>query len=131
MKTIENRSIGEPQPQLGPLGAPQIIGGPCAENQAHLNGRCRDIPRAGLTKCGVVNVKYNKYMLYADDESIDTPTANTENVSQRRRRRSIREDVSLTRIIGGADSPDNRWPWQVSITKNDPSDRTGKFKQRV
>ena len=54
MKTIENRSIGEPQPQLGPLGAPQIIGGPCAENQAHLNGRCRDIPRVGLTKCGVV-----------------------------------------------------------------------------
>ena len=137
MKTIKNRNIGEPQPQLGPIGPPQIIGGPCLENQAHLNGRCRDIPGVGLTKCGVVNIKNNQYMLYTDEEAPPEdpqPTAGTENVGQGgRRRRSLRggDFASLTRIIGGEDSVDNTWPWQVSITTNDPKDETSKFKQRV
>ena len=131
MKTITNRQVGEPQPQVGPHGPPQIIGGPCPKNQAHLNGLCRDIPEVGLTKCGVVNIKYNNYMMFANDDSLDPQAADSENINQRRRRRrSIRGGPGLTRIIGGEDSPENRWPWQISITKSsgmipDPMIRTG------
>ena len=128
------RQIGEPQPQLGPLGPPQIIGGPCAKNQAHLNGLCRDIPDAGLTKCGVVDIKYNNYMIYENDDlsgsEFKSQTVDSENTNRRRRRRSLRIGSSLTRIIGGADTTENRWPWQISITKNtgmipDPMTRIG------
>ena len=112
------RQIGEPQPQLGPLGPPQIIEGPCPENQAHLNGLCRDIPDAGLTKCGVVNIENNNYMMFENDDLTSSQnSSDSENVNQRRRRRSLR-GASLTRIIGGADSTESRWPWQISITKN-------------
>ena len=112
------RQIGEPQPQLGPLGQPQIIGGPCPENQAHLNGICRDIPAAGLTKCGVVNIEFNNYMTFENEDLPSSQNAtDSENTNQRRRRRSLR-GPSLTRIIGGEDSAASRWPWQISITKN-------------
>ena len=99
-------------------------------NQVQLNGICRDIPDVGLTKCGVVDVKYNDYMMFADDDPSDQQNNDSENVSRQRRRRSLRGDASLTRIIGGSDTTENRWPWQISITKNtglipDPMIRTG------
>ena len=62
MKTSLSRQIS--QPQLGPYGPAQIIKGPCPDGQAHLNGLCRDIPNAGLTKCGVVKIEYNNYMMF-------------------------------------------------------------------
>ena len=70
-------------------------------------------------------------MMFANDDSLDPQAADSENDNQRRRRRrSIRGGFSLTRIIGGEDSPENRWPWQISITKNsgmipDPMIRIG------
>lgn len=87
---ISSRQIGEPEPQVGPVGPSQIIGARCPKDQAYLNGHCRDIPDVGLTKCGVVNIDFNDYMIYTDP----------------------------TRIIGGEAADRNRWPWQVSITKN-------------
>ena len=123
------------QPQLGPFGPAQIIEGPCPKGQAHLNGLCRDIPNAGLTKCGVVKIEYNDYMMfenqaaYVENNNPSNPqTVDPENIN-RRRRRAINGRPNLTRIIGGADSTINRWPWQVSITKNetipDPIIKTG------
>ena len=52
------------------------------------------------------------------------------NVHHRQRRRAFNRNARLTRIIGGADTTENRWPWQVSITKNsekipDPMTRVG------
>ena len=99
-------------------------------NQVQLNGFCRDIPDVGLTKCGVVDVKYNDYMIFTDDDPSDQQNVDSGDVSRQRRRRSLRGDASLTRIIGGSDTTENRWPWQISITKNsgpipDPMIRTG------
>ena len=131
MTTLQGRQVGEPEPQIGPLGPAQIIHGPCEQkNQARLNGFCRDIPDAGLTKCGVVDLQYNDYMIYEEKDSPDSQSADPENINQRRRRRSIRRGPSLTRIIGGQDSQGQRWPWQISITKNmgkipDPMTITG------
>ena len=87
------QNIGEPEPQLGPIGPAQIIGGPCPKNQAHLNGHCRDIPDTGLTKCGVVNMKFNNYMMYENDDSLDSETTDSGNLDRRRRRRSVRGHV--------------------------------------
>ena len=72
VNSVENSTENDENPTelqknpIGPIGPPQIINGPCNNpDQALLNGVCRDIPKSGLTKCGVVprnNNRLDPYM---------------------------------------------------------------------
>ena len=91
VETTENNDKNSAQHQknpIGPIGKPQIINGPCNNpNQALLNGICRDIPKSGLTKCGVVPRHNNRLDLFAMN----------------------------SRIVGGTKTKIARWPWQITM----------------